>query len=106
MIILSNEFAFLVATPIKPTRSFTKAQIRRVDQRLGGEPGQVMTLNRPVALPVDPPTERIYACPSEDFVGKPGTEYQISGRVLDQGREVPLFVFIFHTDGNGRPAAF
>ena len=41
-----------------------------------------------------------------DLKLEPQTEYKISGWVQAQNETVHLFAFNFHTDSEGRPAAF
>jgi hypothetical protein len=41
-----------------------------------------------------------------DLILKPLTEYRISGWVRGPNQSVPLFEFNFHTDRQGRPAAY
>ena len=67
--------------------------------------GRRLTFNQPVSFPHPCAYERTYALPS-DLILKPLTEYQISGWVRGRNKSVPLFEFNFHTDSQGRPAAY
>jgi len=67
--------------------------------------GRHLTFNRPVSFPDKCAYERIYALPP-DLILKPQAEYRISGWVRGPNRSIPLFEFNFHTDSQGRPAAY
>lgn len=49
--------------------------------------------------------EKLYACPP-DMKLEPFTAYRFSGWVRTGGKDPGLFEFIFHTDKDGKPAAY
>jgi len=97
------------ATPVEVTikknhRSFTApgqndSRTVKVASRL------CMIFDQPVAFPDGAANERIYALPA-DLILEPQTEYKISGTIRAQNKTTRLFGFNFHTDSQGRPAAY
>ncbi len=61
-----------------------------------------LKIERPLASADCGPHERVYAFPAELNL-RPQTAYQISGRIADRKKSVPIFTFTFHTDNRGRP---
>lgn len=88
-----------VEVAIKKTPRFANAQTDKEDTDLH------LTFDQPVDFPDKCAYERIYACPP-GLVLEPQAEYQISGWMQNQGENIRLFEFIFHTNNRGRPAAF
>ena len=66
---------------------------------------QQVTFDQPLSMADSSANERIYAAPA-DLKLEPQTEYNISGWIQDQPGAGKLFTFSFHTDTDGRPAAF
>ena len=66
---------------------------------------QNYTFSSPVSFPQKCPYERIYPCPA-DMTLEPQSSYRIAGWVWNGKKNVPMFEFVFQTDGEGRPAAF
>ena len=64
-----------------------------------------VTFNKPVSFPTNCLYERVYACPPNLGL-EPQANYEISGWVEGAGKNAGRFEFDFHTDGNGRPAAY
>jgi hypothetical protein len=94
-----------VETTTKKTPRFSSAQIRRGDPKPMDAPGLRLTFTPPVSFPGQCAYERIYAWPA-GLILEPQAEYQISGWMQDQGKNIRLFELTFHTDSRGRPAAF
>ena len=84
---------------------FTSAQTVRGNHQPLTTPGLHLTFNRPVSIPGQLPSERIYACPP-DLILEPQTEYQISGWIRDRQKDTRIFEFAFYTNPGGRPAAY
>jgi hypothetical protein len=63
------------------------------------------TFGPPVSLPQKCSYERIYSCPA-DMELEPQSSYRIAGWVWNGKKNVPMFEFVFQTDGEGRPTAF
>jgi hypothetical protein len=64
-----------------------------------------VTFNKLVSFPTNCVYERVYACPPNLGL-EPQANYEISGWVEGDGKNVGRFEFDFHTDGNGRPVAY
>jgi Type I phosphodiesterase / nucleotide pyrophosphatase len=91
-------------TTIEKADSFAATRIRRSDS-----PPPAVEKTRVLFstqfFPADFDCERIYALP-ENFVLAPRTEYKISGSIAGREENLPLFVFNFRTDSEGRPIPF
>ena len=92
-----------VETVIEKVKHFTSAQNRWAPK--AKVLGRHLTFNSPISFPDKCDYERVYQLPS-DLILKPYTEYKISGSVRNGDQSIHLFEFNFHTDGQGRPAAF
>jgi hypothetical protein len=108
--IWSPQLSFLEAkipleATIKKIPRFSSAQSQRGDHDLAEMPGLRLTFNLPISFPDQSACERIYALPP-DLILEPRTQYQLSGWIGDQGKNIGLFEFNFYTNGRGRPAAF
>lgn len=66
---------------------------------------QHYTFGQPITFPQNCPYERVYPCPS-DMTLDPQSTYRIAGWVWNGKKNIPMFEFVFHTDGQGQPAAF
>jgi len=94
-----------VNVTIEKVNHFPDPQNQRWVPRPAAVLGKHLTLNRPVSFSDPPAYERVYALPS-DLILKPQTEYRISGWIRGQSKSFSLFKFNFHTDRQGRPAAY
>ncbi len=94
-----------VEVTIRKIPLFSGAPSRRGDRPPAETFAQHLTLNLPIPFPENNAGERVYALPP-NLVLNPETDYEISGRIQIQKKTIRLFDFLFHTDGNGRPAAF
>jgi len=99
------DFAAPVSVTIESGVHFSNPQNQRWTSRPKVVLGRHLTFNQPVSLPHPCAYERVYALPA-DLILKPLTEYRISGWVRGPNQSVPLFEFNFHTDRQGRPAAY
>jgi hypothetical protein len=90
---------------IKKVSRFANPQTKRGNHEPVDAPGLHLTFNPPVSFPDKCAWERIYACPP-DLILEPQTEYQLSGWIGDQGKNILLVEFNFQTNSRGRPAAF
>lgn len=92
-----------IETVIEKVKHFSSAQ-----NRWAPKPkilGRHLTFNLPVSFPEKCDYERVYPVPT-DLILKSCTEYRISGSIRNGDENVHLFEFNFHTDGQGRPAAY
>jgi hypothetical protein len=108
--IWSPQFTHLEATipveaTIKKIPRFSSAQSQRGDFKPADTPGLHLIFNQPISFPDKCASERIYALPP-GLILEPQTEYQLSGWIVDQGKNIRLFEFNFFTNSRGRPAAF
>lgn len=94
-----------VEVAIEKIPRFASAQIKLGNHDPVDAPGLYLTFKTPVSFPDPCAYERVYACPP-DLVLEPQAEYQISGWIRAQEKNIRLFEFNFHTNDRGRPAAF
>jgi hypothetical protein len=64
-----------------------------------------MTFDQPMSFPEKTPNERVYLVPP-DLRLERRAEYHISGWIQDRPEAGRLLEFVFHTDGEGRPAPY
>jgi len=94
-----------VMVSLEKVKHFSDPQSQGLAPRPKMVLGRRLTFNQPVSFPHPCAYERTYALPA-DLILKPLTEYQISGWVRGQNKSIPLFEFNFHTDSQGRLAAY
>jgi len=94
-----------VEVAIKKIPLFSSAPIRRGDRQPAEACQRHFTFTAPISFPDKNDGERIYALPP-DLTLEPQTEYEIFGWMQTPKKIIRLFAFNFHTDRNGRPAAF
>jgi Type I phosphodiesterase / nucleotide pyrophosphatase len=94
-----------VEVKIDKLGTFTVARTRRWETDPADPPGGDFTLEHPALLPDKNSPERIYALPS-GLILEPQAAYEISGWIRDRNKKSRIFIFTFHTDSQGRPAAY
>ena len=94
--------------PIDASESYEAVLIGKHDQgnsRPTDASERHFTLNLPISFPDKCAYERVYALPA-GLTLEPQNEYSISGRVLDQNKNIQIFEFTFRTDTRGLPVAY
>lgn len=95
----------VVTVDFEKTRIGSGGFRERGDHRIVKTSRQQIVLGPPIIFSNQAANERIYALPPE-LTLESQTEYKIVGRIQNQKKTIRLFDFLFHTGGNGRPAAF
>jgi Type I phosphodiesterase / nucleotide pyrophosphatase len=108
--IWSPQFARLdlkapVEVAIEKIPRFSSAPIQRGNHQPVEAFKQHITFNLPLSFPDKSAGERVYALPQE-LILEPHAEYKISGWIQDQKKIIRLFAFNFHTNSDGRSAAY